>query len=42
MTDDTIPVCQAADPTPRAPRFAVPAGATDCHFHVFGPADRFP
>lgn len=42
MTDDTIPVCQAADPTPRAPRFAVPAGAADCHFHVFGPADRFP
>jgi len=27
---------------PRAPGFAVPAGATDCHFHVFGPAARFP
>lgn len=42
MTDDRIPVCQAADPAPRAPRFPVPPGATDCHFHVFGPADRFP
>lgn len=42
MTDDAIPVCQAADPAPRPPRFAVPEGATDCHFHVFGPADRFP
>ncbi|MCR9070911.1 MAG: amidohydrolase family protein [Alphaproteobacteria bacterium] len=42
MTADSIPVCQAADPSPRSPGFAVPAGATDCHFHVFGPADRFP
>jgi len=24
-----------------APGFAMPAGATDCHVHVFGPADRF-
>lgn len=24
------------------PRFDVPAGATDCHVHVFGPVDRFP
>ena len=24
------------------PAFAVPAGATDCHVHVFGPGDTFP
>lgn len=42
MNDKSIPVCQAADPSPRSPGFAVPEGATDCHFHVFGPADRFP
>jgi predicted TIM-barrel fold metal-dependent hydrolase len=27
-------------PTP--PNFAVPAGACDCHTHVFGPDDKFP
>lgn len=30
------------DPVPRAPRLAVPAGATDCHAHVFGPYERYP
>ena len=25
-----------------APAFPVPAGACDCHVHVFGPYDRFP
>lgn len=28
--------------TETAPDFAVPAGACDCHVHVFGPVDRFP
>jgi 2-pyrone-4,6-dicarboxylate lactonase len=30
------------DLQPRAPRFALPAGACDSHVHVFGPAARFP
>jgi predicted TIM-barrel fold metal-dependent hydrolase len=28
-------------PAHTAPAFEVPAGACDCHVHVFGPADRF-
>lgn len=28
--------------THTAPAFPVPAGACDCHVHVFGPYDRFP
>lgn len=34
--------CAPSDPNPRAPSFAMPAGAWDCHAHVFGPLDRFP
>ena len=30
------------DPDTKAPRFRLPAGACDCHVHVYGPADRFP
>lgn len=26
----------------RSPRVNFPAGACDCHAHVFGPQDRFP
>jgi 2-pyrone-4,6-dicarboxylate lactonase len=29
-------------PRPSPPRLAMPAGAWDCHCHVFGPADRYP
>lgn len=39
---DVIPVCEAADPFPRAPGFKLPAGACDTHAHVFGPACRYP
>jgi len=30
------------NPNPRKPRLKLPDGATDTHFHVFGPAKRFP
>jgi predicted TIM-barrel fold metal-dependent hydrolase len=33
---------QPPDPNPRAPRFAVPDMAWDCHIHLFGPASQFP
>jgi len=28
--------------TPTPPNFAVPAGACDCHTHIFGPDEKFP
>jgi 2-pyrone-4,6-dicarboxylate lactonase len=39
---DSIPTCAPFDPAPRAPSFAVPPGACDCHAHVCGPATRYP
>ena len=37
----TPPLCAAPDPDPRAPAFDVPAGAYDCHFHIFdGPSPQ--
>jgi len=39
---NAIPVCDAADPFPRKPDFTLPAGACDCHAHVFGPSERYP
>ncbi len=30
------------DPAPKAPIGPPPAGACDCHFHVFGPRSRYP
>jgi predicted TIM-barrel fold metal-dependent hydrolase len=35
-------LCQSPDPHPRKPRMKVPPGATDTHFHLFGPASRYP
>lgn len=34
--------CQGPDPKPVKPAFTVPAGATDCHFHLFGPEQEYP
>ena len=37
----TPPLCAAPDPDPRTPVFDVPAGACDCHFHIFdGPSPQ--
>jgi predicted TIM-barrel fold metal-dependent hydrolase len=30
------------DPNPNAPRFSVPSGSWDTHFHLYGSPDRFP
>lgn len=40
MTD--LPLCQGPNPHPRKPRFKMPAGATDTHFHLFGPQSHYP
>lgn len=37
-----IPECAPMDPLPKAPHFLVPAGAVDCHAHVFGPSSKYP
>lgn len=37
-----LPVSLPFDPNPRAPRVALPPGACDTHFHVFGPPNKFP
>ena len=36
------PLCAAHDPAPRSPSFEIPAGACDCHAHVFGPGNTYP
>ena len=33
---------QPPDPLVRRPALALPPGACDCHFHLFGPASRYP
>jgi predicted TIM-barrel fold metal-dependent hydrolase len=38
----TIPQCAPARPITRAPSFVLPAGAIDCHFHIFGPSPLYP
>jgi predicted TIM-barrel fold metal-dependent hydrolase len=35
-------LCQGPDFHPRPPRIKMPAGATDTHFHLFGPQDQYP
>jgi len=34
--------CLGPDPQTRKPHYQAPAGATDCHAHVFGPSTRHP
>jgi predicted TIM-barrel fold metal-dependent hydrolase len=36
------PDCPGPVLRPRKPNYVPPAGACDCHFHIFGPYDRFP
>ena len=33
---------QPPDPSPRKPKLQLPAGACDTHFHLFGPAEKYP
>lgn len=42
MKDNPYPLCQAPDPNPTPVSFDVPAGAVDCHAHIFGPEGRYP
>ncbi len=42
MTTKKLPVSLSFDPNPRPPRVALPKGACDTHFHVFGPPNLFP
>src|ERR671918_2879562 len=37
-----IEVCAPPDPHPRPPKLQCPPGAADCHFHIYGPPDKYP
>jgi 2-pyrone-4,6-dicarboxylate lactonase len=42
MTTVRSPTLRGQDPNTRKPRTRFPAGAADCHAHVFGPQTRYP
>src|SRR5450756_406667 len=42
LSTSFVPDCPGPSPRTRTPRLIPPAGSCDCHFHVFGPYDRFP
>jgi predicted TIM-barrel fold metal-dependent hydrolase len=42
MSDINIPLCKPPDREPRKAQLQVPAGATDCHTHLFGPVETYP
>ena len=42
MNDEKYPVCQGPDPDPAQAGFEIPAGAIDCHAHIFGPPEAYP
>ena len=35
------PLCASPDPQPQKPAFKLPPGATDTHFHIFGPMAQY-
>ena len=39
---EIAPYCAGPDPKPREPRLIAPSGATDTHFHIFGPSTVYP
>lgn len=42
MTDSEIPNCPPPDPSPGWPQLIAPAGAVDCHAHIFGAEPDYP
>lgn len=41
MTGTEIPSCPPPDPNTAKPKLIAPAGAIDCHAHVFGPETKY-
>jgi predicted TIM-barrel fold metal-dependent hydrolase len=37
-----LPLSPPPDPHPHPPKLKCPPGAADCHFHIYGPDERYP